>query len=63
MDLPPEWSVYYLVDDVRSAVSAWRHDGHVIREPFEIAIGWCAVLADPFGNAVGILDMSTGPRA
>ena len=60
MDLPGEWNVYYLVDDVLAAVAAWR--GEVVREPFEIEIGWCAVLADPFGNAVGILDMSKGPR-
>jgi lactoylglutathione lyase len=59
MDLPREWSVYYLVDDVRSAVSG---ETQVLREPFEIAIGWCAVLADPFGNPVGILDMTKGPR-
>lgn len=62
MDLPPEWNVYYLVDDVRSAVSTWPPEGHIIRAPFEIEIGWCAVLADPFGNPVGILDMTKGPR-
>jgi lactoylglutathione lyase len=63
MDLPPEWRVYYLVDDVLAAVSAWRRESAVLREPFEIAIGWCAVLEDPFGNAVGILDMTKGPRS
>jgi lactoylglutathione lyase len=63
MDLPPERSVHYLVDDVRGAVADWRQECRVVREPFEIAIGWCAVLADPFGNAVCILDMSKGPRA
>jgi len=34
----------------------------ILREPFEIAVGWCAVLADPFGNAFGILDLSRGLR-
>jgi lactoylglutathione lyase len=63
MDLPREWSVYYLVEDVLAAVAAWRQSGRVVREPFEIEIGWCAVLADPFGNAMGILDMSKGPRS
>jgi len=60
LDLPPERSVYYLVDDVRAVVADWQ--GRVARAPFEIAIGWCAVLEDPFGNAVGILDMTKGPR-
>lgn len=62
MDLPREWSVYYLVEDVLTAVGAWRRAGQVVREPFEIEIGWCAVLADPFGNPMGILDMSKGAR-
>jgi predicted enzyme related to lactoylglutathione lyase len=62
MDLPREWNVYYLVDNVHTAVSAWRQEARVVREPFEIEIGWCAVLEDPFGNAVGILDMSKGAR-
>jgi hypothetical protein len=35
----------------------------VVREqPFEIAVGWCAVLEDPFGNPVCILDLSKGTR-
>ena len=63
MNLPAEWAVHYLVDNVPAAVAAWRNDGGVIlREPFEIAVGWCAVLADPFGNAFGILDLSRGLR-
>lgn len=62
MDLPSEWNVYYLVDDVLATVCDWRQGGRVVREPFEIEIGWCAVLADPFGNPVGILDLSKGPR-
>ncbi len=63
MDLPPEWGVYYLVDDVRAAVSAWRAAGRPVgRPPFEIAVGWGAVLADPFGNPVCILDLSKGMR-
>jgi predicted enzyme related to lactoylglutathione lyase len=32
-----------------------------IQPPFEIAIGKCAVLKDPFGNVLTILDQSKGP--
>jgi lactoylglutathione lyase len=64
MDLPPEWAVHYLVDDVRATVAAWRDAGRpVLRQPFEIAVGWCAALADPFGNAVCVLDLTKGTRA
>lgn len=63
MELPAEWAVHYLVDDVRAAVRAWRAAGRVVRrEPFEIAVGWCAALADPFGNAVCIIDLTKGMR-
>jgi predicted enzyme related to lactoylglutathione lyase len=61
--LPPGRATGYLVDDVRAAAESWRRAGHQLLEPpFEIAIGWCAVLADPFGNSVCILDMTKGPR-
>jgi lactoylglutathione lyase len=61
--LPAEWAVHYLVDDVRAAAQAWRDAGHAVcREPFEIAVGWCAALSDPFGNAVCILDLTKGFR-
>jgi lactoylglutathione lyase len=63
MDLPPDRSVYYLVDDVPQAVLAAQRSGCAVREaPFDIPIGRCAVLEDPFGNTVGLLDMSKGPR-
>ncbi len=64
MDLPRDRSVYYLVDSVLAAVSSWREAGCVVRtQPVEIAVGWCAVLDDPFGNPVCILDLSKGTRA
>ena len=63
MDLPGDSSVHYLVDDVSNAVAVAQSAGCVVREPpFEIAIGKCSVLEDPFGNLVRILDMSRGPR-
>ena len=63
MSLPPDRSVHYLVDDVPAAVEVCRREGCTVREPpFEIVIGQCAVLEDPFGNTVCLLDMSKGPR-
>ena len=34
--------------------------GRLIAGPFDIQIGRCAVLADPFGNVLVVLDMSKG---
>jgi predicted enzyme related to lactoylglutathione lyase len=64
MDLPGDRSVHYLVDDVPAAVAMAQEAGCIIREPpFDVAIGRCAVLQDPFGNIVCLLDMSKGERA
>ena len=63
MELPPEQNVYYLVDDVATAVATCRAGGCVVRTPpFDVAVGRCAVLEDPFGNAVCLLDLSKGRR-
>lgn len=62
-DIPKEISVHYLVDDVVASVETLRAKGCIIRaEPFEIVIGKCAVLEDPFGNILSILDMTKGAR-
>ena len=34
--------------------------GSVVAEPFDIQIGRCAVVEDPWGNSLVILDMSKG---
>ena len=63
IDLPAGVSVHYLVDDVPDAVADYVRSGGIVRvAPFDIRIGKCAVLEDPFGNAVCVLDASTGPR-
>lgn len=50
-----------LVDSVDPAVKRWRESGGaVIVEPFDIPIGRCAVLRDPWGNQLVILDQSKG---
>jgi predicted enzyme related to lactoylglutathione lyase len=63
MDLPKEIGVHYLVDDTIAAVATLAGKGCAIREaPFDVAIGKCAVIEDPFGNVLCILDMSKGAR-
>lgn len=60
--LPPGASVHYLVDDVSTAVTYLADRGcRTLLAPFEIAIGRCAVVEDPFGNTLGLLDMTKGP--
>ena len=50
-----------LVDDVTHAYSQLLSAGATsIRPPFDKAIGLCAVVKDPFGNVLTILDQSKG---
>ena len=59
LHIGPETDI--LVDDVEAAVVAFvRAGGEVIERPFDIAIGRCARLGDPFGNVLVILDQSKG---
>jgi lactoylglutathione lyase len=61
--VPGPLNVHYLVEDVRLACQELARQGCTVRvAPFEIAIGWCALLDDPFGAQLCILDMSKGPR-
>jgi lactoylglutathione lyase len=62
-EIPSPLDVYYLVDDVVSSVGVLRQKGcTVLVEPFDIQIGKCSVVRDPFGTTLCILDMSKGPR-
>jgi predicted enzyme related to lactoylglutathione lyase len=50
-----------LVKNVRDALERLVAAGaSCIRGPFDIAIGKCAVVRDPFGNVLTILDQSRG---
>ncbi len=52
-----------LVENVIAAVANYTAQGcRVLVEPFDIAIGKCAVIADPFGTRLCILDMTKGTR-
>jgi lactoylglutathione lyase len=53
-----------LVDDADAAARAFAAaGGRVAEEPFEIEIGRCAVVEDPYGNRLVLLDMRHGPIA
>ena len=50
-----------LVDDVNEAFGRLVEAGAtIIAKPFEIQIGLCAVVQDPWGNILTILDLSKG---
>ena len=58
----PDASVDLLVEDVGAAVERFvAAGGRVVVHPFPIEIGLCAVVADPHGNELELLDMSKGP--
>lgn len=50
-----------LVESVPEAVARFvKAGGRVLVEPFDIQIGKCAVVQDPFGNVLTILDAGKG---
>jgi predicted enzyme related to lactoylglutathione lyase len=53
----PNW----LVDSVDRAVEIFRTNGCTVAvEPFDIPVGRVAVVLDPFGNALVLIDLSKG---
>jgi lactoylglutathione lyase len=63
-NIPSSVEVYYLVDDVIAAVADYAARGcQVLVAPFDITIGKCGVIRDPFGTRLCILDMTKGARA
>ena len=53
----PDFS--FLVDDVEKFCNDYQKKGHtVIKEPFEVRCGKYAVLADPDGNEIPIIDLT-----
>lgn len=53
----PDFS--FLVDDARGFCAHYARQGYaVVREPFQVRCGWFAVLADPDGNAISIVDLT-----
>lgn len=61
-DIPSRIEVNYLVENVISAVQTFETKGcRTLVDAFDIAIGKCAVIEDPFGTRLCILDMTKGP--
>jgi lactoylglutathione lyase len=62
-NIPSSVEVDYLVDDVVAAVVHFAaHGCQVLVAPFDITIGKCAVISDPFGTELCILDLTKGLR-
>ena len=56
-NLPQETDL--LVESTKVAFEILIKNGcKPLRPPFEIDIGWCAIVLDPFGNQLGFLDLS-----
>lgn len=53
----PNWLVTS-ADDAAAIIEA--AGGRVVTEPFDIPVGRVAVVADPFGNTLVLLDLSKG---
>jgi predicted enzyme related to lactoylglutathione lyase len=59
----PELDVNYKVENVLDAVQQLQVAGcTIVAGPFPIAIGNCAVVRDPFGHSLTLLDSTKGPR-
>jgi lactoylglutathione lyase len=57
----PEQEIDFLVDDADWAADRFtRIGGRLIEGPFDIEVGRCAVVEDPFGNKLVLLDLRYG---
>ena len=62
-EIPHKVEVHYLVDDVVVAVKGYAKKGcRVLVPPFDVIIGKCAVIQDPFGTTICLLDQTSGRR-
>jgi lactoylglutathione lyase len=62
-NIPSSVEVHYLVDDVVAAAVHYAAEGcDVLVAPFDITVGKCAVIRDPFGIRLCILDLTKGLR-
>lgn len=56
-DYEPNW----LVDSVDDSAELFRSNGGTVAvEPFDIPVGRVAVVLDPFGNSLVLIDLSKG---
>jgi lactoylglutathione lyase len=62
-EIPNKVEVHYLVDDVVAAVKNYADNGcRILAPPFDVLIGKCAVIEDPFATTICLLDLSSGRR-
>ena len=62
-EIPNKVEVHYLVDDVVAEVKSYAEKGcHVLVPPFDVLIGKCAVIQNPFATTICILDLTSGRR-
>jgi len=58
-DTLPNPNISYQVKDVLSFVEQYREAGYkVLREPFDIRCGKCAILQDPEGHNIEVMDIT-----
>jgi predicted enzyme related to lactoylglutathione lyase len=61
--IPHKVEVHYLVDNVVAAVKHYAESGcRVMAPPFDVLIGKCAVIQDPFDTTICLLDLTSGRR-
>jgi predicted enzyme related to lactoylglutathione lyase len=62
-NIPSPVEVHYLVDDVVAVIDEYVAKGcEVLVAPFDITVGMCTVIKDPFGTRLCILDITKGLR-
>ena len=55
----PDPNVSYQVKDVQSFVEQYREAGYkVLVDPFDIRCGKCAILVDPEGHSIEVMDIT-----
>ncbi|MFI6680862.1 VOC family protein [Kribbella sp. NPDC050470] len=57
LDYAPSWLVTSADEAAEQLVG---RGGRLVQAPFDIPVGRCAVVADPFGNPLVVLDLSKG---
>ncbi len=57
----PNYEPNWLVQHVDESIAAFRgHGGELVTAPFDIPVGRVAVVRDPFGNTLVLVDLSKG---
>lgn len=58
----PDLELDFLVDDAEAAAHAFTEaGGRVVHGPFDIEVGRCVVVEDPWRNRLVLLDLRRGP--